>query len=96
MRCQNENRTNFADAFGLTVLSNTARARATEIELQVQQEMAEEQNASVEESRRRRNVSEVIVRHRGERNRDARDRDYGDWLREQIGNGRKNKGIFIL
>ena len=61
VRCQNENRTNLADAFGLTILSNTARARATEIELQVQQEMAEERNASVEESRRRRNVSEVIV-----------------------------------
>ena len=88
---QNENPpTNFADAFGLTVLSETARARATEIEQQVQHEMAAERGASIEAFRRRRNAGEVIVRHRRERNRDARDRDYRNWLHEQIDDGEEN------
>jgi hypothetical protein len=82
---QNANGDNgFANAFGLTSLSTAARARAKEIEHQVQQEMDEEdRKETVEEARRRKatnNANGLMVRRKVGKNKGVMDSGYTGWL----------------
>ena len=71
-------------AFGLTMLSQTARARGREIEQQVEHEMAQEKEMESEEVARKRNTGELVVRRSIENNKNVVDRAYANWLTEQL------------